>query len=256
MVACRPRCRYGAPKGVNPDAPGRKWRPGSRYFPYYTDPWVAEIGFDPRRRRHLTHQQARAIDSAIDQYNQVIVEVVRAARGEGRDWRVLDLTDVLDGLSARRYTDASSAARNNWSPRALPGPIADLDTRFFLSDAAGRTQGGLFGLDGVHPTTSGNGVLAQAVLDVLAVPGATPIDFALLRARDTLNSRPPALLAQLFDLLSRCCPCSSPAGAAPAHDAMRRSATQPSRIRQALIRALRSAAPGWVAAAAAVRCST
>jgi hypothetical protein len=190
-------------KGVNPDDPGQKWLPGSRYFPYYTDPWVDEKGFDPNRRRHLTHQQARAIDSAIDQYNQVIVDAVREARGEGRDWRVLDLSDVLDGLSARRYADdAAAAARNHWAARALPGPIADLDTRFFLSDAGGRRQGGLFGLDGVHPTTGGYGVLAQAVLDVLAAPGATPVDFAALRARDTLNANPPALLSQVFDLLS------------------------------------------------------
>ena len=54
----------------------------------------------------------------------------------------------------------------------------------------------------MHPTTSGYGVLAQAVLDVLAAPGATPVDFAAPRARDTLNANPPALLAQVFDLLS------------------------------------------------------
>ena len=54
--------------GVNPDGPG-KWRNGSRYFPYYTDPWIAEADFRPDKHRHLTHQQARAIDSAIDQFN-------------------------------------------------------------------------------------------------------------------------------------------------------------------------------------------
>ena len=77
--------------GVNPDAPGRKWRDGSRYFPYYTDPWIAEADFRPAKHRHLTHQQARAIDSAIDQYNATIADAVRQARSEGRHWYLLDL---------------------------------------------------------------------------------------------------------------------------------------------------------------------
>jgi hypothetical protein len=66
-------------------------------------------------------------------------------------------------------------------------PIADLTTMFVLSTASGRVQGGIFGLDAVHPTTSGYGIVAQALLDVLTGAGvpSTPIDFAALRARDT-----------------------------------------------------------------------
>ncbi|MBO0849627.1 MAG: hypothetical protein J2P20_09205, partial [Pseudonocardia sp.] len=54
------------------------------------------------------------------------------------------------------------------------------------------------------PTTSGYGIVAQAALDALAAggPAATGIDFAALRARDTLNSQPPALLAPLFGMLA------------------------------------------------------
>jgi hypothetical protein len=65
-------------------------------------------------------------------------------------------------------------------------------------------QGGLFGLDAVHPTTSAYGIIAQAVLDVLSAAGvaSTPIDFARLRTQDTLNSDPPALFQTLFGLLS------------------------------------------------------
>ena len=146
--------------GVNPDAPGRKWRDGSRYFPYYTDPWIAEADFRPAKHRHLTHQQARAIDSAIDQYNATIADAVRQARSEGRHWYLLDLCGVLDGLAQRRYIDDDEAARRNgWTPYELPQALADLDTRFFRSDRSGRLQGGLFGLDGVHPTVSGYAVL-------------------------------------------------------------------------------------------------
>jgi lysophospholipase L1-like esterase len=192
-------------KGINPSNPGQKWRAGSRYFPYYVDPWIDEGDFRPNHDRHLTHQQARAIDSAVDQFNGTIVEAVRHARSEGRDWLVFDLCGLLDGLAYRRYEhDADAAARNSWAATALPAPLQDLDSRFFLSDKNGRHQGGLFGLDGIHPTTSGYGVLAQRVLELIARSGSptTAIDFAALRAKDTLNSAPPALVSPLLKTIA------------------------------------------------------
>ena len=192
-------------RGVNPQAPGAKWKPGSRYFPYYTDPWIDDDAFRPAKHRHLTHQQARAIDSAIDQYNTTITNAVSDARRAGRDWYVLDLCGLLDSLAYRRFDDDPlAAARNDWVPYQLPQPIADLDTRFFRADENGRRQGGLFGLDGIHPSISGYGIITQEVLDVLAVAGvpSKPVDFAALRARDTLNSDPPALIDEVFALLT------------------------------------------------------
>jgi lysophospholipase L1-like esterase len=192
--------------GVNPANPGEKWREGSRYFPYYTDPWIAEQDFRPDKNRNITHQQARAIDSAIDQYNDAIQEHVRRARADGRDWHLVDLCGILDGVAYRRYIDdpVASAAQQDWQPYPLPAPIAGLDTRFYRSDETGRLQGGLFGLDAVHPTTAGYGVIAQAVLDVLNSAGvASPgIDFTQLLAQDTLNSDPPALFTRIFTLLA------------------------------------------------------
>lgn len=191
--------------GINPLRPGRKWRPGSRYFPVYVDPWIDEESFRPTRHRHLTHQQARAVDSAVDQYNATIADAVRTARRQGRDWYLLDLCGLLDSLARRRFADdPDSARRNGVAPRALPEPLADLDTRFFRSDRTGRLQGGLFGLDGVHPTTCGYGLVADAFLDVLRGAGraADPVDFAALRAADTLNTDPPALMTSALELLS------------------------------------------------------
>ena len=173
-------------RGVNPHNRARSGEPGSRYFPYYTDPWIDDDDFRPTKHRHLTHQQARAIDSAIDQYNATITERSVTAGSAGRDWYVLDLCGLLDSLAYRRFDDDPQAAkRNDWVPYELPQPIADLDTRFFRSDENGRRQGGLFGLDGIHPSISGYGIIAQEVLDVLAVAGipSTPIDFAALLGR-------------------------------------------------------------------------
>ena len=192
-------------KGVNPADPGKKWQPGSRFFPYYTDPWIDDASFRPDKHRHLTHQQARAIDSAIDQYNTTITSAVGQARTEGRDWYVMDLCGLLDSLAYRRFDDDPLAAkRNDWVPYVLPTPIAMLDTRFFLSNNTGRIQGGLFGLDGIHPSITGYGIVAQEVLDVLAVAGATPhtIDFAALLQQDSLNAQPPALVQDMLEILA------------------------------------------------------
>jgi hypothetical protein len=191
-------------RGVNPAKPGDKWQPGSRFFPYYTDPWIDDTHFRTDKHRYITHQQARAIDSAIDQYNDTIADAVRASRREGRDWFLLDMCGLLDSLAYRRYGDDPVAAeRNHWVPYAMPEPIKDLNTRFFISTAAGRKQGGLFGLDGIHPTIVGYGILAQEVLRVLAEAGLPQwsIDFTQLLSADSLNSRPPAVIEQALGLL-------------------------------------------------------
>ena len=72
-----------------------KVRPGSRYFPYYTRPWISDADFDPADDPHLTENEARAVDSAIDQYNDAIVAAVKQARQKGRPWYLLDAAGVL-----------------------------------------------------------------------------------------------------------------------------------------------------------------
>jgi len=142
---------------------------------------------------------------SADVVHEAIVEHVRAARTAGRDWYVFDLAGVLDGLAQRRYADDDQAAQaNGWKPYPLPPTFAGLDTRFFKSDPTGRRQGGLFGLDGVHPTTSGYAILAGAILDVLRTAGLNPapLDYPALARQDTLNASPPALMSVAWDLIT------------------------------------------------------
>ena len=180
----------------------------SRYFPYYSRPWFDETNFDPTRDPHITENDARTVDSVIDQYNGVIVSTVAAARHGGRDWRVVDLCGILDRLATRRYIEDPAARPSWWTPYPLPPPIDALvpkpDSRFFLSDATGRTAGGLFALDGIHPTTIGYGILAQEVINVMrasGVSGVTDIDFEWLIGQDSLISAPPAGLGGTLNLI-------------------------------------------------------
>ena len=107
---------------------GGKVRPGSRYFPYYTRPWIRDEDFDPDSDPHITEDEARAVDSAIDAYNQTIIDSVAAAREDGLDWYLFDLGGLLDRLASKRYlvrpcsaaglVDALSAAARACEPRS------------------------------------------------------------------------------------------------------------------------------------------
>ena len=188
-----------------------KTRPGSRYFDYYTHVWITDDDFDPVRDPYLTGNQARAIDSAIDQYNDLIVDIVREGRQAGKDWLVLDTAGILDRMAYRRYLSDPTAQPAWWTPYPLPPALAALnpppDSRFFASDPAGRSQGGLIALDGVHPTTAAYGILAQELIQVMQAAGVTfnnadgtprlgrvNLDFKWLLTRDTLLLDPPISL--------------------------------------------------------------
>ncbi|WP_293040584.1 hypothetical protein [Moorena sp. SIO1F2] len=193
---------------------GHKMATGSRYFPYYTRPWISDEDFDPNRDPHITGQQARAIDSVIDQYNEYIADAVRQARKEGRDWYLFELAGLLDCLAYRRYIEDPDARPDWWTPYQLPPELEALspvpDTRFFRSDATGRTSGGFFTLDGIHPTTIGYGIVAQELITIMQQQAAVKfyrkdgpterhdpvkINFQRLIALDTLISDPPKSLS-------------------------------------------------------------
>ncbi|HKQ52053.1 MAG TPA: hypothetical protein VJT74_06780 [Pyrinomonadaceae bacterium] len=192
---------------------GSKVREGSRYFPFYTRPWIPDGQFDDKDDPHITEQEARAIDSAIDQYNYCIEEAVRAARSDPqdpRDWYILDVAGILDRLACRRYVDDPKARPPWWTKYELPPELMTLapvpDSKFFVGDREGvRIQGGLFALDGVHPTTIAYGLLAQEFINVMQRAGVkfflgngtterfgpVRVDFNRLITLDTLISDPP-----------------------------------------------------------------
>ena len=197
---------------------GGKVRPQSRYFPYYTRPWISDDDFNPQRDPHLTAEEARAIDSAIDAYNETIIESVRSARQDQHDWYVFDLAGLLDQLAARRYLHSSWTRPEWWRPYDLPVALQDLDptpnTRFYRAGRSGRTDGGLISLDGVHPTTIAYGLVAREVMRIMTTAGVTfrdrsgvprtgpvDVDFARLIAADTLINDPPAAVSNTLSLL-------------------------------------------------------
>ena len=197
---------------------GDKLAPGSRYFAHYARPWVT--AFDARRHSHITGDDARAIDTAIDLYNDAITEMVRDERGAGRDWLLLDLCGLLDRLASRRYIEDPAARPNWWKPYPLPSALRALspepDSRFFASGPDGRTAGGLFSLDGVHPTTVAYGLMAQETIRIMERAGVAfhdragrereqpvMVDFEELIGLDSLLSDTPRSLSPNMATIER-----------------------------------------------------
>ena len=192
---------------------GSKVRRGSRYYPFYTRPWISTEDFDVGRDPHVTEQEARAIDSAIDQYNDAVAKAVEDARK--RRPRLVPLR----GGRAPRPAGSPTLHRRPAGETPVVAPVRastelkalspEPDSRFFVAGPEGRTQGGLFSLDGVHPTTIGYGILAQELINVMQQhagvkfylgdgktgrTGPVRVDFGRLIARDTLISNPPRSL--------------------------------------------------------------
>ncbi len=201
---------------------GGKVKKGSRYYPYYTLPWISDKDFNPNKHPNLTHQQVRAVDSAIDQYNEYITAAVQQARTEGRDWYLFESSGLLDRFASRRYHDDPSARPSWWEEVGgtykLPPELQALspvpDSRFFISKPIGRTQGGLFSLDGIHPTTIGYGIIAQEIIKIMQLSGVkfyesdgsertgeVKLDFQRLITEDTLISYPPHNVASILNII-------------------------------------------------------
>jgi lysophospholipase L1-like esterase len=199
---------------------GAKVRAGSRYFPYYTRPWIDAARFDPQLHPHITGEQARAVDYAIDMFNDFIQTVVARGRAVNRDWYLFDLAGLLDRLAARRYIEDPNARPAWWTPYPIPAGLAHLqpalDSQFLAGDGrGGRARGGLFSLDGVHPTTVAHGIIAQELINIMRTAGVrfyrgdgserpdpTTVDFSRLIARDTLVTHPPQNVTSSLDILA------------------------------------------------------
>lgn len=169
---------------------------------------------------HLTANQARAIDSVIDKYNEYIVDAVRKGREQGKDWYLFETVALLDRLASVRYIEDREARRPHWwTEYPLPAPVNALspkpNSRFFRSDSQGRKEGGLFSLDGIHPTTIGYGIVAQEIIEIMQLAGVKfyendgiterteeiQIDFERLIKEDSLISDPPIAISAILDFI-------------------------------------------------------
>ncbi|MEB3214293.1 MAG: hypothetical protein VKL39_23290 [Leptolyngbyaceae bacterium] len=204
-------------RGVTPGAAPGQGQDKDGYFEYYTHFWIWDDDFNPERHPHLTREDIRVIDAVVDEYNRMIQE--EATR---RGWHVVDMCKILSQMAFRRQRghiqydyppELIDALRSNpaTSDRITSTGKVLFDTRYIRIDRdkatpQDRYKGGLFSLDGIHPTTIGYGLAAHEFLKVMkSVHGTSQqwqsLDWKAIVANDALAINPPENLANLQDTL-------------------------------------------------------
>lgn len=184
------------------------------YYAYYTHFWIWDSDFDPERHPHLTRRQVRKIDATVDAYNAILRKEASA-----KGWKVFDLAQIMSDMAFRRNAGVPTYVL----PPGLEAAMEDnplthvrftaderlvMDTRFFrirpeYNDPAMRYCGGLFSLDGLHPTVLGSGVIAFELLRAMGhEDAANRIDWTRLVNEDSLITHTPTVFGDLKTLLT------------------------------------------------------
>lgn len=144
------------------------------YFKYYGYFFLEEQDLrDAWKDQYLTLQDAIFIDDTIDEYNNLIDEIL-VEYNKAHDKPRYFLTDTNDALANMAWK------RNQGMPTyKLPDPIRlkypPVNTKYYNAAFDGKKNilkdGGIFSLDGVHPTAIGQGVIAAEFLSVMSKAG-------------------------------------------------------------------------------------
>lgn len=182
------------------------------YYDYYSRFWIWDEDFNPDKHPHLTREDAIILDQHVDLYN----ESIRKLAAEF-DFHVVPVHKHVKAAARRRLgyekiepfpPQFVEAIRNNNKTTHL----IDENGKLRLSSDFIRLneytmkldRGGMFSLDGLHPTTIGYGLIANLYLQTMKAAGVAfsgPIDWDFVIENDTLVTDPPKLLDNLRVLL-------------------------------------------------------
>ncbi len=178
------------------------------HFDYYTRFWIWDEDFDPEKHPHLTKDEAIQIDFAVDEFNSIIRKVAREY-----DWHVVPMAKNVASMARRRLggellrsypNDFVAALKRNPATVHLVDKHNEalLSTDFIRVDKeTGKMyKGGIFSLDGLHPTTIGYGLMANVYREVMRKAGVKfqkPMDWDHIIREDSLVTNPPVLLSEL-----------------------------------------------------------
>jgi len=186
---------------IKPDPFERITANGPYYYRYYTYV-IFDEAFAHTSDVRLGREEAYIVDSYIARYNKTIRRLaadLNAAHGEQR-YFVVDIAGALLDMAYKR--------NNGNPPYELPATIADLiprpNTKFYHANRRGTlVQGGIFSLDGVHPTAIGHGLVAHEFMKVMkqaaGVSFERGIDWQAIVDSDALWREPIDLMTELYE---------------------------------------------------------
>ncbi|MEX0593876.1 MAG: hypothetical protein WD115_03800 [Balneolaceae bacterium] len=182
------------------------------YFDYYTRFWIWDDEFDPGKHPHLTRDEAMELDQLVDQYNFILRDL--AAK---YDFHIVPVHRYVHAVARRRLgTDSvrpyppeftnALASRPETAHLVREDGRVQLSTDYIRIDPETNriARGGIFGLDGLHPTTIGYGLIANIYRNVMQKEGVefeAPMDWDWIIRNEPLVTHPPQLLRELRYLL-------------------------------------------------------
>jgi len=171
------------------------------YYKYYTY-FPFEEDFAVKTGYHLAMQDAIHIDTCIKEYNKIINDLVTGLNSSHKTTRYF-IVDTCKTLSEMAYK------RNDCNPTYKYPPFFDfiypkVNTKYYHADQNGRLkQGGIFSLDGVHPSAIGQGIIAHEFLSVMQNEGISLLDnkginWCEVFESDTLYNNPITNMQEIY----------------------------------------------------------
>lgn len=177
------------------------------YFPFWADPSL----FNPELHPHLTRKDAIDLDIAVDQFNTIIRNTA-----EKMGWILVDVNKSVALIDYRRHKGKVPGQLPQALYEALKlfpetsylapyGNTPTLDTRYLKTDPETNKimQGGIFSLDGLHPTTIGYGLIADLFYEEMKKSGIVfrrSLNWNYIVQNDTLITEPPRYLSELSNI--------------------------------------------------------
>lgn len=195
-------------RGVNAD----KTKTAAGYFDYYARFWIWDEEFDPEKHPHLTRDNAIELDMIVDQYNAIIRDLA-----DEFDFHVVPVHKHVKAAARRRLGKENvspfppnfvKALKKNEKTSYLVQDLKNIriSTDYLrLDEETGKIdRGGIFSLDGLHPSTIGYGLIAniyKMTMEKRGVKFEKPIDWDFIIENETLVTNPPPLMKDLRLLL-------------------------------------------------------
>ena len=173
------------------------------YYKYYTHFFRDENAVAETDRAYLTLLDALHIDDCIREYNRTIKRLVTRKNqlcGQER-YHIVDMSKALQQIAFKR-----NAGNVQYEfPKFFDFQYPRVSTKYYHADEQGRfRQGGLFSLDGVHPSAIGQGLIAHEFLKAMnqaGVSGCHPnnLSWKEIFGSDTLYQSPISIMGELYD---------------------------------------------------------
>lgn len=151
---------------------------------------------------YLSFRDALHIDRTIAEFNRIIKTQVAALNdkhGTPR-YHVVDLGDVLSQMAWKRNRGQPTYVY----PEELQFVFPPVDTKYYDVRPDGAIEGGgIFTLDGIHPTATAHGIIAWEFMKVMQRVGVlsrdAKLDWGAILSSDTLRTKPIRLVRELYE---------------------------------------------------------